>query len=80
MLDIEPIGISLGSKCSNTKIVSGLKQWHKNVFYKTANPVITLANKLLCSKNDGFDSERTQLGTVTNGIAIMIIIINYLLY
>ncbi len=44
MLNIEPTDISLGTKCSKTKIVSGLKQWHKNVFYKTAILVIALAN------------------------------------
>jgi hypothetical protein len=44
MLNIEPTDISLGNRCSKTKIVFGLKQWHKNVFYKTAILFITLAN------------------------------------
>ncbi len=71
-MNTEPKGISLGPKR-----VSGLKQWHKNVFYKTVNPVITLANDYYAQRMTVLILKGRQLGTVTNTDAMMILIVNF---
>ncbi len=74
---IEPTGISRGTKCSKTKIVSGLKQWHKNVFYKTAILWLLSQTIIMLKERRFWFLVNTAVGTVTTTDAIMIIIVKF---